>query len=229
LFFGKEEQYTSRDGDQFSYHSARAQLSNTSYRMSFTTGGLYLPESVGFASAFLQCNNWKEAREQVTQQNLFMARTQKSAGRVIGEVYARLKALSEAELQLLVDGTHSEQQAVLWVAVCRAYPFIRDFAMEVLRESFLNFRGVLATEDFTYFYTKKAELEPRLDEISEQTQNRLRQVLYKMMREAGLLTDEHVIIPSQLTADCIRTIARKNPKDLMLFPVFESDVKVASQ
>ena len=197
--------------------------------MSFTTGGLYLPESVGFASAFLQCGSWKEAREQVAEQNLFMARTQKSAGRAIGEVSARLKTLSEAELHLLVDGTHPEQQALLWVAACRSYPFVRDFAIEVLRENFLSFRGVLATEDYTYFYTKKAELEPRLDEISEQTQNKLRQVLYKMMREASLLTDEHVIIPSKLTTDCIRTIARKNPKDLMLFPVFESDVKVASQ
>lgn len=197
--------------------------------MSFTTGGLYLPESVVFASAYLQCGGWKEAREKVVQQNLFMTRTQKSAGRAIGEVYARLKTLCKAELQLLVGGTHSEQQALLWLAVCRAYPFVRDFAMEVLRESFLNFRGVLTAEDFTYFYTKKSELEPRLDEISEQTQHKLRQVLYKIMREANLLTDEHMIIPARLSADCVNVVANQDPKELLLFPVFESDVKVASE
>src|SRR6266404_4752627 len=59
---------------------------------------------------------------------------QESARRSIREIVNRLKRLSEEELQLLLEGERSEQVALLWLAACRAYRFIGEFAVEVLNE-----------------------------------------------------------------------------------------------
>ena len=87
--------------------------------MSFTTGGLYLRESVELASQYLGLCDWATARDFARHQNLFMSRTASSADRMIGESVLRLKTLEKTEIELLVEGTHSEQQQLLWVAVCR--------------------------------------------------------------------------------------------------------------
>ena len=40
----------------------------------------------------------------------------------------------------MVEGSSQEQKAVLWLAVCRHYRFIHEFATEVLREKFLTYQ-----------------------------------------------------------------------------------------
>jgi len=45
-----------------------------------------------------------------------------------------------------------------------------------------------------------------------------------MMREAGLLTDSHIINPVMLSAQLLQAIPQPQRQDLLIFPVFQADL-----
>lgn len=58
-----------------------------------------------------------------------------SQTRTLREVYDRIGHLSDAERQYLsAEADRAEQQAMVWLAVCRTYRFIYEFAVEVISE-----------------------------------------------------------------------------------------------
>lgn len=195
------------------------------YRMSFSTGGLFLRESVEVASLYQSSDGWVQVKQQARLGNTLQTRTTASSTRAIREVVLRLQTLSPAELDLLLDGSPQEQSQLLWVAICRTYPFIREFALEILREFYLTMRGELSYEDFDYFYNKKSDIHPDLDAISLSTRSKLRQVLFRMMREAGLLTAQSMILPALLTPRFIEVVAEQSTDDLRVFPVFDAEIR----
>ena len=194
------------------------------YSMSFTTGSLFRQESLKIAGLFLDFRDWNVVRRKVLSENLLQTRTLNTLKRVYREISSRLKTLGEEELTLMLKGTPQDQSQLLWLAVCRRYEFIADFAKEVLRERFIAFKAVLQYEDFDAFFNQKAEWHDELDRIAHATQVKVRQIIFKMMREAGLLTDSHIINPVVLSAQFLQAIPRQQRQDLLIFPVFQADL-----
>jgi hypothetical protein len=195
------------------------------YSMSFTTASLLLQESVNLASLFLELNDWNAVREKVISNNLLQARTLNTSKRICQEIISRLKTLEPPELDLLAHGTSQEQGYLLWLAVCRRYGFIGDFASEVLRERYISLKTDLQHEDFESFFDGKAEYHPEMDKITPATRKKLRQVLFNMMREADLLTDTNTIIPAILTPLLLPVIPQNRRREVSFFPAFDSDIK----
>lgn len=173
-------------------------MGNERYSMSFTTGSLFHQESVKLAALYLELLNWQAVREKVVAENLLQARTQNTLRRVSSELISRLKTLSTGELEFLLKTTPKEQAYLLWIAICRRYRFIADFARDVLRERYLTLKTDLPLEAFDTFYNRTAEWHPELDVISAVTRGKLRQVLFKILREAELLTKDNVILGATL-------------------------------
>lgn len=190
--------------------------------MSFTTGALFLNESLKIASLFSEIKDWEKVRDIVIEKNLLQARTLNTSKRFCREVISRLNKLSEKEMRLLIDGVHQEQRYILWIAICRRYRFIRDFSVEVLREHFITLRKELNYEDFDAFFNKKAEWHNELEKITPTTKNKLRQVLFKMLREADLLTSSNTINPALLSPRFFNAIENNRNQDILVFPVLES-------
>lgn len=198
---------------------------NDRYSMSFTTGGLFHRESVKLAALYLELGDWDSVRDMVIAENLLQARTLSTLKRACREVVSRLRALSQGELEFLVEGSHQEQAYLLWIAVCRRYKFIADFAVEVLRERYITLKSDLAHEDFDSFFNRKSEWHLELDEITQATRAKLRQVLFKMLREADLLTASNMIHAGMLSPGLLDLIHQGNCGDVLFFPVFESELK----
>lgn len=195
------------------------------YSMSFTTGGLFYRESVKLASLFLEISDWNDVRTKVISENLLQARTQNTLKRVCREVISRLKTLTPLEIDLLINGSTQEQGYLLWIAVCRRYRFIADFAVEVIRERFITLKTDLNYIDFDSFFNRKSEWHTELDEIQPSTRSKLRQVIFKMLREADLLTENHLINAVTLSPNLIATICRNSRQEFMYFPIFETHLK----
>lgn len=193
--------------------------------MSFTTGSLFHRESVELASLNLGLGGWSSVRDKVIAENVLQARTLNTRKRVCREIISRLRTLSRTELELLVEGSHQEQACILWFAVCRRYRFIADFAVEVLRERYITLKSDLNHEDFDSFFSRKSEWHLELDEITPTTRGKLRQVLFKMLREADLLTTNNTIHAAMLSPRLLNLIYQGNGMDILYLPVFESDVK----
>jgi len=200
-------------------------MNDIPYKMSFSTGGLFHRESVKLAALYLELGDWLLVRETTLNNNLLQTRTLSSSKRICREVISRLKPLNHAELELLIEGNHQEQAYLLWLAVCRQYRFIADFAIEVLHERYITLKSDLSPEDFTIFYNRKSEWHTELDDIRPTTLNKLRQVLFKILREAELLATNNVIIPAMLGPRLLALISHDKPEDVLYFPIFESDLK----
>jgi hypothetical protein len=193
--------------------------------MSFTTGSLFHRESVELAALYLDLGDWNAVRSKVIAQNLLQTRTLNTLKRVCREIISRLKTLSSGELEFLVEGRHQEQAFLLWLAVCRRYKFVSDFAVEVLRERYITLKCDLTHEDFDSFFNRKSEWHLELDEITPATRSKLRQVLFKILREADLLTANNMIHAAMLSPRLLGLIHKGSRRDILHFPVFESDVK----
>ncbi len=193
--------------------------------MSFTTGSLFHRESVRLAALYLDLGDWNAVRDKVITENLLQTRTLNTLKRVCREVISRLKTLSRGELELIVEGYHQEQGYLLWLAVCRRYSFIADFAVEVLRERYITLKNDLNYEDFDFFFNRKSEWSLELDKITPATRSKLRQVLFKMLREADLLTANNMIHAAMLSSRLLELIYQSSLRDLVYFPVFESELK----
>lgn len=193
--------------------------------MSFTTGSLFHRESVELAALYLDLGDWNAVRDKVIAENLLQTRTLNTLKRVCCEVISRLRTLSPGELEFLVESSHQEQAYLLWLAVCRRYRFIADFAVEVLRERYITLKSDLTYEDFDSFFNRKSEWHLELDEITPATRGKLRQVLFKMLREADLLTTNNMIHAAMLSPRLLDLIHQGSHRDVLHFPAFESDLK----
>jgi len=193
-------------------------MAHTGYVMSFTAGALFHSESVRIAGVFLALGNWYAVRQQVLAQDVLQARTMATAQRQCREILARLQTLEGDEAELLVHGTAQDQVYLLWIAVCRRYRFIADFASEVIRERFLALRFDLDYADFDHFFDGKAAMHPELDSITPSTRNKLRQVLFRMLREATLLGRDHALQPVQLSSRLKSVLGSGLASAVLLFP-----------
>lgn len=195
------------------------------YSFSFTTGSLFFQESVEVATLFLRLRNWTSVRDAVLTDNLLHFKTTNSLKRVYREVASRLKLLCEAELNLLVCGTAQEQAHVLWIAVCRRYQLIADFAREVVRERYINFKTTLDHGDFDVFFNRKAEWHSELDRVADTTRVKGRQIVFKMLKEVGLLTFDCYINSTILSARLLQSLPAQRREDVFWFPVSPVDLR----
>ena len=193
--------------------------------MSFTTGSLFHRESVKLAVLYSEFKDWNTVRDKVISENLLQTRTLNTSKRICREIISRLKNLSYSELDLLVEANSQEQGYILWLAVCRRYRFIGDFAIEVLRERYITLKTDLSYEDFDSFLNKKSEWHTELDEIRPTTKIKLRQVLFKILRETDLLTADNTINAAMLNHRILEAIPHDRRQDILFFPAFESDLK----
>lgn len=195
------------------------------YSMSFTTGTLLYQESLTVANLLEETGDWDVVRERVMDNNLLQMRTLNASKRVYREVASRLKQLTSAELAPLRTGTRQEQNHILWLAVCKRYRFIHDFAVEVVREKYLRLDLGLGYDDYDIFFNNKAEWHPEVARVAESTRKKQRQCLFKMMREAELLTREDQILPAMLTPREVETIAADSPAHLSIYPVSQTELQ----
>jgi hypothetical protein len=201
---------------------------NEKYSMSFSTGGLFYLESITLARLYLDLRDWLAVRTRVMAHNLLQARTLNTAKRVSREIISRLKPLTDDEISVLDNNSRQEQNYILWLAVCKRYRFIHDFAVEVVREKFLRLDFQLTYQDYHVFFNTKAEWHEEMERLAQETQIKLRQLLFKMLREAGLLSN-HTIIPAMLTPQLVKTICKNSRTYLAVFPISDADIRVLCQ
>lgn len=199
-------------------------MSNKKYTLSFTSGALLHSESLLLVEQYIKLQDWTEVRKRAIEENLLQVRTLSSLKKLSGEIIPRLQKLNEYELHFLHKSNFQDQAYLLWLAVCRHYKFIADFAVEVLRERYITLKADLQYEDFNTFFNHKSDWHPELEKITELTFKKLRQVLFRMLREAGLLTDKNMIQAALLSPALVEIILQGKTNEIQYFPVFEANL-----
>lgn len=191
------------------------------YALSFTSGALLTREAVITAPLYLEARDWNVVRERLCSDNLLQARTSSSGFRLAREVAQRLAALTDDELELLGDASLSERGHLMWVAACRRYAFIGDFAEEVVRERFLLLTPDLGHGDFDSFVNGKTLWHPELAEVKASTLQKLRSTVFRMLTEAELLTNGE-IVHAALSERVRDALDAQTPSDVRFLPTRDS-------
>lgn len=186
------------------------------YRLSFGTGGLYVTESTQLIQSFEELGHWSEVIEAGVERNLLQFKSSGSTLRAVREICTRLKSLSPEELNFFIEADPFDQSLMCWLACCRTYQFIGDFATQVLLENFASYKLDLDYAAFDFFYEDQSQFHPELEQLTEGTRKKLRQILFRMMREAGILSDDHRIIAG-ITSQSHNDINTNGKRDHSLF------------
>lgn len=199
-------------------------MNPTLYKLSYIGASIAVRESVVIAETFRALGNWGATREQVKGENLIQARTQSSLKRYYQELEPRLQGLTEGQLELLVEGTVQEQKYLLWYAICKSYDYIREFAVEVLHEKYLLFDYALTEFDYESFFNRKADWHEELAQLKDSSRVKMRTMLFRMLRDGGLVSREHVILPALLSQRLVEALQGNAPWSFEIFPVSSAEI-----
>jgi len=200
-------------------------MQGTAYLMSFSAGSLLYRESITVARLYAEIGDWAAARAAALVDNALQIRTTSAAKRLAREAAQRLETLAPAQLQLLRDSDRREQTTLLWLAICKRYRFIHNFAAEVVREKFVRLDLHLSYDDFDLFFNRQAEWHAEVDRIEPSTRTKLRSNLFAMLREADILSAGDLIQPALLSPKVIQVIGADDPAHLAIFPISAAQLK----
>jgi hypothetical protein len=193
------------------------------YNFSFIAGGLLVNEMAAVAAVHLDAPDWDYVAAQAENANLLQARTASSHRRMFAEVRNRLQALTLEEEALLVEGSSGDQTAVAWLAVCKAYRLVREFAEEVVRERFVTLALTVEGHDFERFLESKMIWDEQLEALTDSTLKKGRTVVMRMLREAGIISEAGFIQPTLLSPELIQVLRADDPSLYRIFPLSDQD------
>lgn len=195
------------------------------YALSFTSGGLLVTEARRVYEIWHRTPDWGAVRADLMTSNRLQLRTDQSRRTIIREVIGRLSTLSDAELELFEHSSPTEIGYLMWVAACRRYTVLGEFAEEVVREFFLLRRPAIQHADFDVFLRGKALWHPEVEDITDSTRMKLRQNTFRMLREAELIDGVGTISNIVLTAKMAAVLSTRSPSELRFFPTVQGSAR----
>ena len=196
------------------------------YKLSFTAASLRLNEMVKVASALMDddSTNLNEVRD---SRIVFGSVKNRTTEREFREIKHRLEKLTSDQLEVLVHGDLISQKQIAFLGVCKHYDFIRDFTVDVIRDKALVFDYQIRESDFNSFINSKISTHPELEEFSETTLKKGKQVMFRILEQAGIINNavDKMIQPQLLQKDVIKSIVVDDPKWLRIFLMPDTDIK----
>lgn len=168
------------------------------YRLSFTFGGLLYPETVAILRRYEVVSDWNRLRSEAIHGTLLSKTRISSRYRYFREIRARMATAWPFELSLLASEAPGARLSA-FVICCRYYRMLSDFVQEVVQDKVDMQEHNIELSDYYHFLERKRLQHPELLKLSESTQTKLRQVLFRMLEEGTLLDrgrEHRIRIPS---------------------------------
>ncbi len=196
------------------------------YILSFTAASLRLNEMVKVATAAL--DNAGGDLAMVKESGVVFSSVKiRTSDREFREVRKRLETLTPDQTAILIRGDLISQKQIAFLSVCKRYTFIQDFAVDVIRDKVLVFDYQLNESDYKSFINSKLSLHTELEEFSESTLKKAKQVMFRILEQAGIINNpvDKQIQPQILQQDVINATVRDDPAWLKIFMMSDKDIK----
>jgi hypothetical protein len=188
------------------------------YNLSITGATIRRPDTVETARLYLELGDWKEVRRRVVEDNVYQLNSEASLKRFVADIIKRLRTLTDDELRFLVSSHSDDQSAMLWVSVCRTYPFVSRLSATVLRDGYEQGIPTYTEGAFEAYFEQEAEMHPELLGLSLRSHKKVRTQIFRMMVECGLIQKDGTVTPIHPSPAFVRTIDAEHKGDLDLFP-----------
>jgi len=196
------------------------------YDLSFTALSLGAKELSIAAKILLETDSLEQTKNRLIEENLLQKKSLSTNKRIVSEVIKRVANLTKDELATMAESDFSTQRTIALVSALKSYGFIYDFCVEVLRRKYLLFDTELYESDWEQFVDSKKIIDHKLQSATENTINKLKQVTYLMLCEAGVLSDKkpRYIYSPILPTFVAQIIYDDNPSILKGFCMSDTDI-----
>lgn len=196
------------------------------YILSYTTASLSSYESEVVAGLYLESDDWSSVRESVIDENVLQKGTLTGRRKLFNELKKRLGTLTPNQIAFYADASSSDARNLTMLSCFKLYQFIYDFATEVMRQKLLLFDFQVLNSNYESFYDSKAVNYENLNTISEATQKKLKQVMFKMFEQAGFIDSVKTknIQKPYLSEELIELIIQDDPKYLSAFLYSDNEI-----
>ena len=194
-------------------------LNPIKYDFSITTASLRLQEMILVAQAFVD-NRIIDTTNELGNGNY------KTGRKLFGEFKKRINQLTIKELDILIHGDLTSQKQIAFLSICKSSSFIRDFMLEVIREKYLIFDLQITDGDYISYYRRKFEIHPEMEKLTEITQKKIKQVIFKILEQSGII--DHIksknIQPQLLDETLMNAVVDDNPNWLKVLLMSDRDL-----
>lgn len=153
------------------------------YRFSITAASLAVNEFLVLANHLVEVDF---DFDQLSHQLMDKERST-TAKRKFSELILRIQELSQEEILFLTRTSLENKRLVIFLASVRLYRFLREFMEEVVIEKIKIFDYQLTNRDIVSFMYDKSTLYDEIRDLSDTTQKKVQQVIYKQLEQAGLI------------------------------------------
>ena len=179
------------------------------------------------AEHYLAAGDWDLAKQCILSSNALQCRSASSAIRLEREFRQRLGTLTQDQLILAAKATAEDRAAIAWLAVCKSIRFAFEFASEVLRDKLAAQDAFLRPSDYEAYVENKSLSHSELARLTTLSKTKVRQVLLRMLAEAGLLATGTALGTIQrpaLSPTVVRAITSDSPDWLAGFLVPDAEI-----
>ncbi len=202
------------------------------YNMTFTAGAAMIEETCAVAQAYVESGyDWEMTKEKTFKENLMNKTKVSSNQRYFVLIKQRISALNQEELQKFVDGSMAEKRIIVLLAICKAHSFVYDFITENVREAYFGLNERISHANFNEFYNEKKYEHPELEEITQQTASKMRQVIFRILEQTEIIesADDAVLRRPYLSEGIERMIVKDDAKWLTVFLYSNNEISSLSE
>lgn len=196
------------------------------YLLSYTAISLQAHETETIALLYKETLDWDKVAKSVIENDALQKGTIATRKREFIEFKKRLQTLTAEQLAYYEQATSSDVKNLTMLSCFKLYAFISDFATEIMRNKLLLFDFQLLNSDYEAFYDSKSVAYDNLNTISEGTQYKLKQVMFKMFEQADFIDSvkNKNIQKPYLSEELIKLIVQDDPKYLSSFLYSDNEI-----
>lgn len=197
------------------------------YNFSLTGASAMITETLIIAKEYERLKDWKLVEHKIKENNLLMKIKESTFKREFVEIKKRLSTLNQSQLSLLINGDLDETKAMIFLSLIKTYAFFFDFINEVVRNKYLMFDYLLTDSDYIKFFNTKSFTHEELNNISEKTVKKVKQVVFKLMEQIGLIDNikKGSIFKPMISDKVLEVIINDNPEYLTVFFYQAEEIK----
>ncbi len=192
---------------------------NNDYIFSYTAATLMLHETDEVMKRYLEYKDWDKVKDLVIEENIMQKQSVSSRKRVFAEIKRRIESLTSNQLEFINEANSSDIRNLIFLSILKTYRFIFEFMAEVISKKVLMFDYKILNSDYETFFESKKYAVEQLENITEATQYKLKQVLFRILEEAMVIdnTKSKNILKPHLSGEVIELIVKDNPVYLKAF------------
>ena len=197
------------------------------YSFSFTGASALISETLAIAEEYRRLRDWRAVESVLYENNTLSKVKQSTFKREFSEIKKRLSTLTDEQLAIMLNGTLDDAKAIILLALVKTYSFLYDFIVDVLRNKYLLFDTTLTDIDYLKFFKSKSLTRSELNDLTEITTKKVKQVIFKILEQVGLVTNLKTgsLIRPFLSDETIHAILVDDPSMLNAFLYSNEEIK----